>query len=378
MSRDQNNGWEVSTPGRICLLGEHQDYLGLPVIAAAIDLRLSLRALRPDPDRFILDMPDLGTYYVLENTGQRQAYQQERDYLRSAYNLMVDMGLSWEHGWHCQARGKIPINAGTSSSTALVLSWVAFLLAAAGHPKCADPGFVAELAHRAEVLEFGEPGGMMDHYSCSFGNLIHVDPAHPVPRRLTPDLGAFVLGDSGQPKDTRGVLGSVKQLALDAVAQITRVLPEFDLKTTSLHQVAPYLKTLPVRQQEVLTANLVDRDLLAQGFALLQQETLDHAQLGHLLTQHHHQLSQKKQISTPKIDRMLEAAIAAGALGGKINGSGGGGCMFAYAPNHSQAVAAAIREAGGRAFVIHVCPGLLIKQCKRFSSLVWCGHVPTK
>ena len=30
---------EVSTPGRICLFGEHQDYLGLPVIAMAISLR---------------------------------------------------------------------------------------------------------------------------------------------------------------------------------------------------------------------------------------------------------------------------------------------------------------------------------------------------
>ncbi|MDC0235199.1 galactokinase family protein, partial [Candidatus Marinimicrobia bacterium] len=30
---------EISTPGRICLFGEHQDYLGLPVIAMAISLR---------------------------------------------------------------------------------------------------------------------------------------------------------------------------------------------------------------------------------------------------------------------------------------------------------------------------------------------------
>ncbi len=31
----------VSTPSRICLFGEHQDYLGLEVIASAIDLRFS-------------------------------------------------------------------------------------------------------------------------------------------------------------------------------------------------------------------------------------------------------------------------------------------------------------------------------------------------
>ncbi|MBT7422666.1 MAG: galactokinase family protein, partial [Candidatus Marinimicrobia bacterium] len=33
---------EVTTPGRICLFGEHQDYLGLPVIAMAISLRISI------------------------------------------------------------------------------------------------------------------------------------------------------------------------------------------------------------------------------------------------------------------------------------------------------------------------------------------------
>ena len=34
-----NKNLEVSTPGRICLFGEHQDYLGLPVIAMGISLR---------------------------------------------------------------------------------------------------------------------------------------------------------------------------------------------------------------------------------------------------------------------------------------------------------------------------------------------------
>ncbi|MEA1880927.1 MAG: galactokinase family protein, partial [Candidatus Marinimicrobia bacterium] len=33
---------EISTPGRICLFGEHQDYLGLPVIAMAISLRAKI------------------------------------------------------------------------------------------------------------------------------------------------------------------------------------------------------------------------------------------------------------------------------------------------------------------------------------------------
>lgn len=38
------------------------------------------------------------------------------------------------------------------------------------------------------------------------------------------------------------------------------------------------------------------------------------------------------EISTPKIDYLLKTALDQGALGGKVNGSGGGGCLFVYAP----------------------------------------------
>jgi galactokinase len=49
---------------------------------------------------------------------------------------------------------------------------------------------------------------------------------------------------------------------------------------------------------------------------------------------------------------MMDAASNSGALGGKINGSGGGGCMFAYAPNNPEHVAEAIEKVGGKAYII--------------------------
>jgi galactokinase len=36
----------VSTPGKICLFGEHQDYLGLPVIAVGISRSVSITGER--------------------------------------------------------------------------------------------------------------------------------------------------------------------------------------------------------------------------------------------------------------------------------------------------------------------------------------------
>jgi hypothetical protein len=50
------------------------------------------------------------------------------------------------------------------------------------------------------------------------------------------------------------------------------------------------------------------------------------------------------------------------ALGCKINGSGGGGCMFAYAPRRERDVAAAIESVGGKAYIVNVCGGVQIQS----------------
>jgi galactokinase len=56
---------------------------------------------------------------------------------------------------------------------------------------------------------------------------------------------------------------------------------------------------------------------------------------------------------------MLDAALQSGALGGKINGSGGGGCMFVYAPEKTEQAAEAIRKAGGKAMIIRCDKGCI-------------------
>ena len=50
---------EVSSPGRICLFGEHQDYLGLPVIAMAMNLRLKIQGQKRNDKKIIIHLPDI-------------------------------------------------------------------------------------------------------------------------------------------------------------------------------------------------------------------------------------------------------------------------------------------------------------------------------
>ena len=72
----------------------------------------------------------------------------------------------------------------------------------------------------------------------------------------------------------------------------------------------------------------------------------------------YHHRTASKDGQAVHIEEMIAAALDAGALGAKINGSGGGGCMFAYAPSNPEKVAAAVAAAGGRPFVVRVDEGV--------------------
>ena len=46
-------------PGRICLFGDHQDYLELPIIACAVDRRLRINATPNGTNQLLIQMLDL-------------------------------------------------------------------------------------------------------------------------------------------------------------------------------------------------------------------------------------------------------------------------------------------------------------------------------
>lgn len=353
----------VSAPGRICLFGEHQDFLGLPVIAAAINLRFTITGSRHEEPCFRLRMPDIGTEVRIPLLAEGElAYEEERDYLRSSLNVLARDGFRARQGYDCTFRSTIPINAGTSSSSAMILAWIRFLLASQG-VDTVDGEALARWANRAEVLEFGEPGGIMDHMTCGLGGMLFIDCREPVRWEALPPLpDGFVLADSLTRKETTAVLAQSKHDVLAGIATLREKAPAFDLHHTPLAEAEEYLSILPEHQRRKVRANLIDRDLLREGYRMLKSGDVDPDRLGALLTEHHRQLSEGLGVSTPKLDRMVEAAIAAGAKGGKLNGSGGGGAMFAYAPGCQEEVAAALEAAGGKAYIVRLDEGTRVEE----------------
>lgn len=355
----------VSAPGRICLFGEHQDFLGLSVIACPIDLTITLTC-KPRPDRHLaVHFPDLqGGPRDLIHADRLAEYRHKRDYVRSATNVLRREGLHIKQGYDCTVHGTIPINAGTSSSSALVVAWTAFLLATQNGNLPHERQDIARYAHAAEVVEFDEAGGMMDHYASAVGGLLYIDCREPITVTPLPaKLDGFVLGDTGVPKNTVGTLRGSRDDTRAGLAILKRHIADFDLRQTTLAQAEEYFNLMPENVRRRVKANFINRDLCQEARQLLSEPVVsDEARLGRLLYEHQVQLRDGIGVSHPRLDELLEAAMGAGALGGKLNGSGCGGCMFAYAPGKQEEVKAAIEQVGGRAFIISVSDGVAVQQ----------------
>jgi galactokinase len=353
----------VEAPGRICLFGEHQDFLGLSVIACAISLTIKVVGTPREDSVFRVHMPDLAEEDEFDGSVELP-YVRERDYLRSATNVLRRAGLRIEQGYDCTITGTIPINAGTSSSSALTVAWVAFLLATQKGDVPHSRQDIARYAHQAEVVEFGEPGGMMDHYTSAVGGLLYIDCREPIRYEpLAANLEGFVLGDSRVPKETKDTLRRSRQAANEGFRLLGEMIPGFDVRRTPIEQAERYFDRLPEEAARVVRAQFINRDLCQRARRLLSQPTLDHEDqrvLGKLLLEHQRQLRDGIGVSHPKLDDLIDAALEAGALGGKLNGSGMGGCMFAYAPGREEEVKEAIDAAGGRGYIVSCRSGVRV------------------
>ncbi len=354
---------QVSAPGRICLFGEHQDYLNLPVITAAIDLRIQIKGKQRADRIFKLRMPDINQTDEI-NPDRPIEYLQERDYLRSALNVLLRLGVKIPCGYDCEIRGKIPINSGTSSSSALIVAWIKFLLAIAGDKRAENPMMIAKLAHQAEVLEFQEPGGMMDHYATSVGGILFINFENGVTvEKLPQPEGRFILADSKQAKDTKEILGRVKGGIFEILDQ-AKHFSQLTLKAMTLSDAKKLSSKLPKERQKLLLGTIKNRDITRQAYDLFNAKKIDAVQLGKLLSECQQILREDLKISTPKLDRMIDAAVKAGAHGGKLNGSGGGGCMFVNISDRAEQIMQAIEQEGGQPHLINVGDGVRTDFCE--------------
>ena len=347
----------VSAPGRICLFGDHQDYLGLPIITAAVSLRLTLTAWRHGPPGFRFSLTNPDRRLSVDFDGIPLAYEHSRDYLRACVNVLLHEGFTFSQGIEGNFQGEL--SAGLGASTAMSMNWLNVLSQLADQPKQLNSNELAHLAHAAEVLEFGNATSSVDQYTIALGGVLCFnDGSAASVQPLTPALGSFVVIDGpGSVPDTNLLAGAATRnhlLMSDVLDRMGRANPAFSLHTVTATEATDYKDQLGKDDYVLLKATIACRDLTTDALSLLRSPQLNHARLGQLLTQYHTYLRDAYRFSTVHADRLLDVALRAGALGGKINTSGGGGSLFVYAPDNARFVAEALERAGAKATVVRV------------------------
>lgn len=368
---------ETSAPGRICLFGEHQDYLGLPVVAMAVDLRFHVTFKKTDRSDFLIHTPDLKDQGPVTLDIQSPVARNNQDYCWGIARTLIEEGFKFPHGGEVTFRSKIPVRAGCSSSSAMSAAWMRMLLEIGEHPEkkryIEDPELAAYLVYRGEKELFQGAGGMMDQYSCYLGGLLHVfpDASRRIPfgvEKLNKNLEGIILIDSGEPKDTQGVLSYVGRRARAAIEKAADIFPSFDIRTIPLNKFKQLAATAPPEKIDAGSIDMVvdqlrNRDICQEGLGQLRGE-MNHESFGKLLSEEHSILSLTLGISTPLIDSIQKETLDCGASGAKINGSGGGGTLFCYAPDATSKVTDCLKKSGRRHFVVKSAEGARVEKSK--------------
>ena len=91
-----------TAPGRVCLFGDHQDYLELPVIACAIDRMMEIYAEENGKDHLEINMPDMNQKRIISL--QQDFNEIKRgDFLKIALkvlqkrNIVPNKGYQFDH-----------------------------------------------------------------------------------------------------------------------------------------------------------------------------------------------------------------------------------------------------------------------------------------
>lgn len=357
----------VQAPGRTCLFGDHQDYLGLPVIACAINRHIVLRAKKNALGKFCIDKPDIGEYRVIDLDSKIEVVEKE-DHILAAIKVLQSYGCIPNTGYDISISGNIAINAGTSSSSAVIVAWVQFMLTAFGCDRPVTKEFVSYLAYQAEVEFHGSPGGKMDQYSIGIGNIIYLETGDsPYYEVFHSEIPGLIVAESGIPKQTTGVLGELKEKALLAINKVKEKIPTFDIKQVSKKEFPQYANYVPDDLKVYFEAAILNHDVTQRALLEFRKPTLDLETIGRLMNEHHFVLKEYLKITLPLIDNMVDAALKAGALGAKIVGSGRGGSIVVLArPAEQQKVIDAIKSAGAKdAYSVKVDPGVVINEPKQ-------------
>jgi mevalonate kinase len=293
---------EATAPGKMILFGEHSVVYRGPAIVLAIDRRARVVASKRDDKKVYIDAEDLGfSGYFEDNEYYALSGKAWRGRNLSALNVaskkvMEHIGV--EGGVNLVVRSMIPIAVGLGSSAAVCVATTA----AVGELYNGNltKKEIAELSFEGEKIIHGTPSGVDNNVS-TFGGIMKYEKGQPFESFKLEQQLPFVIGNTRKKRSTKNLVDEV------------RLLRE--------------------KNPEIID-NIIDSigKISKQGLNALFNRDLE--KIGDLMNINHGLLS-ALGVSTPELDDLVYAARREGALGAKLTGAGGGGCMIALAMEDS-------------------------------------------
>lgn len=288
----------ATAPGKVILFGEHAVVYGRPALAAPVtQLRARAVVTMGDGPDVRLVAPDLGRATTLAAAHPDNALAATARLMERRAGRPLPPGLS------LSVSSAIPIASGLGSGAAIAVAVIRAL------GECLQLELsreeVSALAYEIERLHHGTPSGI-DNTVIAFEQPVYFvrqQPANRIETFRPARPLRLVIADTGVRSATKVVVGDVRRRW---EAERDRFEAIFDACG---------------RLAEAGRAALSSGDLAA---------------VGRLMDENHAQLV-AMTVSSDALDRLAEAARAAGALGAKLSGAGRGGNLIALVEEHSEA-----------------------------------------
>jgi len=304
-------------------LSPYCDQFGGAVLNTTID-RFAYAFIAPrDDGKVVFRAKDLGREEVLESAAQLP--QASLLLHRGVYERMVrDHNAGIPISATITTTVDAPMGSGLGSSSALVVALVDAFRVLFGAPL--GQYDVAHRAFEIERLDLGLAGGKQDQYAAAFGgtNFIEflardrviVNPLRVSDSARNEFESSLVICFSGRSRDATVI---IEQQTAGIVDHSPRAIAAMDrLKADAIEMKNALLAGDIPAMAKILDDSWKAKKMTAPG------------------------------ISTDRIDQLYDAAIANGALAGKVSGAGGGGfVMFLVHPEDRRGLLDALNAGGG-------------------------------
>jgi len=240
-----------------------------------------------------------------------------------------------KQGFDLVTNSEAPAGAGISGSSTLIIALSSAL------NKLTGAGYkiekIREISQNIEAQIIRVPTGCQDYYPAMYGGVsaIELNEAGIARKAIGVDQAELneriVLAYTGEPRDSGINNWEVTKAHVDGDRTVWR---NFDRIAEIAHAMRQAL----------------ERSDWNDAARLLRQEWA-------------HRRKNAPGITTPLIDRLVEVTRKAGAMGAKVCGAGGGGCViFLVKPGSKAAVSAAIEREGATVLPVKVAPrGVQVK-----------------